>query len=80
MAVSGGEVESVATKAMQDLGYAAMKPEQLQVVAVCFADATCSQSCLLARLREESVLRCLSSVYDEPYPSNESSAVLVVTP
>ncbi len=33
MAVSGSEVASVATTATQDLACAAMKPEQLQVVA-----------------------------------------------
>ena len=78
MAVAERQIENAAIKAAHYLGYAAMKPEQLWTVS--------------GTLRERDVFRilptgcgkCLSfvylpSLYDQLFPSNEPSIVVVVT-
>ncbi len=68
-------IDSAATKAVQQLGYTAMKPEQLQVHKL---ESHGVFAVLPTGFGKR--LCCLLSVYDQVLPAHEPPIVLVVTP
>lgn len=76
---SDSEVESVATKAVQDLGYEALKAEQLQIVAGVLRGRDVF-GVLPTGFGKTLCFSCLPYIYDKLYPTKEPSIVLVVSP
>ena len=79
MALSERQIENAATKAVQDLGYATMKPEQLQVVSGVLRGRDVF-GILPTGFGKSLCFACLPSVYDQLFPSSDPSIVVVVTP
>ena len=77
--MSDCQVMSAATKAAQDLGYEAVKPEQLQVVTGVVRGRD-TFAVLPTGFGKSLCFALLPAMYDQLYPSSEPSIVVVVTP
>ena len=73
------DVEIAANKAAQDLGYAALKPKQLEVVSGVLRGEDVF-AVLPTGYGKSLCFAVLPSVYDQLYPHGKPSIVLVVTP
>ena len=76
--LSNLDVESVATKVVQELGYKALNPEQLRIVTgvLCGRDVL---GVLPTGFGKTLCCACLPSAYDKLYPKSAPSIVVVAS-
>ena len=79
MALSKGQIENSTTKTTQDMGYATMKPKQVQVVSGMLRGHDVF-GILPVDFSKSLCFACLPSVYDQLFASNNPSIVVIVTP
>ena len=77
--LSNRDVESVATKVVQELGYESLKPEQLQIVAGVLRGRDVF-GILPTGFGKTLCFACLPSAYDKLYPKSAPSIVVVLSP
>ena len=77
--LSNRDVENVASKVVQELGYESLKPEQLQIVTGVLRGRDVF-GVLPTGLGRTLCFSCLPSAYDKLYPKSAPSIVLVLTP
>ena len=76
--LSNRDVESVATKVVQELGYESLKPEQLQIVTGVLRGRGVF-GVLPTGFGKTLCFACLPSAYDKLYPKSAPSSVLVLS-
>ena len=77
--LSNRDVESVATKVVQELGYESLKPEQLHIVTGVLRGRDVF-GVLPTGFGKTLCFACLPSAYDKLYPKSAPSIVLVLSP